>query len=150
MLSALNAAGAEYLLVGAYAMAAHGYPRATADIDFWVRPTPGNGACVMQALRAFRAPLQGLTEFDLANPDLVFHIGVPPHRIDILTGIDGVEFAEAWSAKVVTHFNSQPCYVIAREHLLQNKRASARDKDAWDVKLLERPPQREPPKSNPA
>ena len=145
MLSALNAAGAEYLLVGAYAMAAHGHPRATADIDFWVSPEPENAGRVMQALRTFRAPLLGLTEADLANPDLIFQIGLPPHRIDIITGIDGVEFAEAWPAKIVTHFSSQPCYVISREHLLQNKRSCARDKDAWDVKLLERPPQREPP-----
>jgi hypothetical protein len=100
----------------------------------------------MQALRTFRAPLLGLTEADLANPDLIFQIGLPPHRIDIITGIDGVEFAEAWPEKVITHFSSQPCYVISREHLLQNKRSCARDKDAWDVKLLERPPQRTPPK----
>jgi hypothetical protein len=145
MLSALNAARAEYMLVGAYAMAAHGHPRATADIDFWVRPTPENAARVMQALRTFHAPLLGLTETDLANSDLIFQIGVPPLRIDIITGIDGVTFDEAWPAKVVTHFQSQPCYVISRAHLLQNKLACARDKDAYDAKLLKRPPQRNPP-----
>lgn len=146
MLSALNAAGAEYLLVGAYAMAAHGHPRATADIDFWVRPTPENAARVMQALTSFRAPLLGLTEADLTNNDLIFQIGIAPRRIDIITGVDGVEFDAAWAAKVVTQFGSQSCYVISREHLLQNKRACHRDKDAWDIKLLERPPQRQPPK----
>lgn len=148
MLSVLNAAGAEYLMVGAYAMAAHGHPRATADIDFWVRPSPENAARVMQALRNFHAPLQGLTEADLASEDLIFQIGVPPRRIDIITGIDGVGFEEAWPAKVITHFSSEPCYVISREHLLQNKRACARDKDGWDVKLLERPPQSDPPKQS--
>lgn len=150
MLSALNAAGAEYLLVGAYAMAAHGHPRATADIDFWVRPSPDNAARVMQALRSFRAPLMGLKETDLATEDLIFQIGIPPNRIDIITGIDGVSFEEAWPAKIVTAFNSEPCYVISRDHLLQNKRACARVKDGWDVRLLERPPQFDPPKSNPS
>lgn len=145
MLSALNAAGAEYLMVGAYAMAAHGYPRATADVDFWVRPTPENATRVMHALRAFRAPMLGLTETDLASDDLIFQIGLPPRRIDIITGIDGVEFDEAWQDKVVAQFGSVPCYVISREHLLQNKKACARDKDGWDIKLLERPPRRTPP-----
>lgn len=148
MLSALNAAGAEYLLVGAYAMAAHGHPRATADIDFWVRASPDNAGRVMQALRNFQAPLMGLKEADLATDDLVFQIGVPPNRIDIITGIDGVSFDEAWPTKVVVTFNSEPCYVISREHLLQNKRACVRDKDGWDVKLLERPPNLDPPKLN--
>jgi hypothetical protein len=148
MLSALNAAGAEYLLVGAYAMAAHGHPRATADIDFWVRASPDNAAKVMQALRHFRAPLKGLQESDLATDDLIFQIGVPPRRIDIITGVDGVSLAEAWPAKVVTRFNSEPRYVISREHLLQNKRACARVKDGWDVKLLEQPPRLDPPEFN--
>lgn len=145
MLSALNAAGAEYLMVEAYAMAAHGYPRATADIDFRVRPTPEKAARVMQALKSFRAPLLGRTESDLASSDLIFQVGVPPQRIDIITGIDGVEFDKAWPARVVTQFGSQPCYVISREHLLQNKRVCRRDRDAWDIKLLQRPPRREPP-----
>ena len=148
MLSALNAAGAEYLMVGAYAMAAHGYPRATADIDFWVRPTQDNAARVMRALQSFRAPLLGLTEADLASDDLIFQIGLPPRRIDIITGIDGVDFADAWQEKIVAHFGSVPCYVISRQHLLQNKRASARDKDGWDIKLLERPPKRTPPSAD--
>jgi hypothetical protein len=145
MLSALNAAGAEYPLVGAYAMAAHGHPRATADIDFWVRPSPDNAARVMQALKHFRAPLVGLKEADLATDNLIFQIGLPPRRIDIITGIDGVRFEEAWPAKVITHFSSEPCYIISREHLLQNKRACARVKDGWDVQLLERLPQTHPP-----
>ena len=80
MLSALSAAGAEYLVVGAYALAAHGLPRATGDIDFWIRPTPANADRVLNALREFGAPLQDLTRDDLARPGTVFQIGVAPRR----------------------------------------------------------------------
>ena len=90
MLAALSAAGAEYLVVGAHALAAHGAPRATGDLDLWVRPTPENARRVWQALEAFGAPLHELTLGDLSRPDVVFQIGLVPQRIDILTSITGV------------------------------------------------------------
>ena len=89
MLAALSAAGVEFLVVGAYAMAAHGLPRATGDIDIWVRPTRPNAERVMQALKAFGAPRFDLTIEDLLCADTVFQIGIAPSRIDILTGITG-------------------------------------------------------------
>ena len=92
MLSALSDAGAEYLLVGAHALAAHGRPRATGDLDLWVRATPQNARRVWSALLEFGAPLDGITVEDLSTPDVVFQIGLPPSRIDLLTSISGVEF----------------------------------------------------------
>jgi hypothetical protein len=91
MLSTLNAEGVEYLVVGGYALGAHGLPRATKDIDIWVRPTAENAERAFRALARFGAPLHGLTMADLASKGTVFQIGVPPLRIDILTMIDGIE-----------------------------------------------------------
>ena len=93
MLQRLLDAGVEFLLVGAYALAAHGHPRATGDIDIWVRPSSGNARRVYIALAAFGAPLQDVTPQDFSHPDVVFQIGVAPRRIDIMTGISGLEFA---------------------------------------------------------
>src|SRR5688572_20231108 len=100
MLSALSAANVDFIVVGAHALAVHGVPRATGDIDIWVRPTPSNAERVLQALTVFGAPLFDLTKEDLERTDTVFQIGVPPGRIDILTGISGVTFDRAWENRV--------------------------------------------------
>jgi hypothetical protein len=138
MLRALSAAGAEYLLVGAYAMAAHGVPRATGDIDVWVRPRADNAQRVLLALQHFGAPLFDLTAQDLVRPGTVFQLGVPPRRIDILTSIDGVAFDTAWARRIVTHLDDVAVAVIALEDLLRNKRAARRPKDLVDVEVLQR------------
>jgi hypothetical protein len=96
MLSALCEAGAEFLIVGAHALAVHGTPRATGDLDIWVRPAGDNAARVMSALRKFGAPLFDLSEEDLSHPGIVFQIGLPPARIGLLTQISGVQFEDAW------------------------------------------------------
>ena len=96
MLAALSAAGADFLVVGAYALAAHGRPRATGDLDLLVRATPANARRVWAALQTFGAPLDDLTLDDLTSSDLVYQIGVAPTRIDLLTGLTGVGFDEAW------------------------------------------------------
>ena len=137
LFASLNDAGAEYLLVGGYAFAVHAHPRFTKDLDVWVNPTPDNAARVMRALRAFGAPLRGLTEQDLAHPDLILQMGVPPNRIDVVTGIDGVDFAEAWPARVPTGYGDQTVQVIGRAHLLRNKRATGRPQDQLDADALE-------------
>ena len=100
MLLELSVAGAEFMVVGAHALAAHGVPRATGDIDIWVRPTDLNAERVLQALAAFGAPLYDLSKDDLTKTDTVFQMGVPPGRIDILTGISGVAFDDAWERRV--------------------------------------------------
>ena len=89
MLSELSAAGVDFLIVGAHALATHGVPRATGDLDIWVRPSRDNAARVLQALERFGAPLFDLTIDDLTRHDTVFQIGLPPSRIDILSGITG-------------------------------------------------------------
>jgi hypothetical protein len=133
MLAALSAAGVEFLVVGAYAMAAHGLPRATGDIDIWVRPQQENAGRVMSALRTFGAPLFGLTIEDLLRVDTVFQIGVAPNRIDILTGITGVLFEEAWLNRLTVRIDDQLVPVIGRAELIRNKAATGRPKDQADL-----------------
>lgn len=137
MLSALSAARADFLVVGAHAMAAHGYPRATGDIDIWVRPTTDNAARVFEALAAFGAPLADLKRSDLETEGLVFQIGVPPVRIDLLTSIDGVRWEEAWSGRIEVALGDLVVPVLGREQLLTNKRATGRARDLADVAWLE-------------
>jgi hypothetical protein len=138
MLSALCEEGAEFLLVGAYALAVHGFPRATGDMDIWIRRSEENAARVWRALQRFGAPLAGLTRDDLKTPDLVFQIGVAPRRIDILTSIDGVEFDEAWSNRDAIVVERLSIAVIGRSHLIRNKKAVGGPQDVADVAWLER------------
>jgi len=140
MLSKLGAAGADFLVVGAYALSAHGNPRATGDIDIWVRPTRQNAERVMTALKSFGAPLLGLTVEDLCTPDIVFRIGRPPLRIDFLTTIAGVEFDDAWREREVIPVLGVDLPVLSYRHLLQNKRSTGRTKDLPDAEWLEQHP----------
>jgi hypothetical protein len=143
MLGALHAARAEFLLIGGYALAVHGFRRATGDIDFWIRPTPRNASRVMRALRTFGAPLHDLTEADLALPATVFQIGIPPERIDVIGSIAGVRFDEAWSRRVEAVIAGVPVAVIGRAALLANKIAVGRPKDQIDADWLRsHPPKR--------
>lgn len=135
-----------FLVVGAYALAVHGRPRATGDLDVWVETSPTNADRVFAALQAFGAPMHDLTRNDLTSPGVVFQIGLPPLRIDILTQISGVEFPEAWTRRSEADFEGIRVAVIGRDDLLINKRASGRAKDLVDVERLEpaRPPRRKP------
>jgi len=139
LFAALNGAGAEYLLVGGYALAVHAVPRFTKDLDVWVRPTPDNARRVFGALREFGAPLGDLGESELSSPGIVFQIGVPPNRIDILTAIDGVEFEAAWPGRLETTYGALPVHVLGKRELIVNKRASGRPQDLLDADLLEKP-----------
>ena len=138
LLAECNARQVEFLLVGAHALAAHGHVRATQDLDVWVRPSQQNAKRVIEALRAFDAPLHDLTEKDLSTPGLIFQIGVEPIRIDILTVIDGVQFEEAWADRMISKFADQPVAVLSREHLIKNKLAAARTQDLADVEALKK------------
>ncbi len=137
MLSALREADAEFLIVGAHAMAVHGRPRATGDLDIWVRPTPENAERVWAALEVFGPPLHELSKDDLSTPDVVFQIGLPPSRIDLLTSISGVEFHVAWDGRVAVDVGNVEVMVIGRDELIQNKRAVGRPRDIADVAELE-------------
>ena len=118
-------------------MAAHGHVRATKDLDVWVRPEESNAQRVLRALSDFGAPLGDLTVDDLSKKNTIFQIGLPPLRIDVITDIDGVEFAEAWPDRVETSFGGAPTFVISRRHLITNKKTSARLQDLADVQQLE-------------
>jgi len=138
LLAELNAAAAEYLIVGAHAVAVHGHPRASKDLDIWVRSTPENAERVYRALATFGAPLHELKIADLANAGTIFQIGVEPVRVDIITSVDGVEFDEAWPARIHAEYANEPVAVISREHLIRNKKTAGRPQDLADVDALER------------
>lgn len=130
-------------MVGAHALAAHGRIRATKDMDVWVRPAAQNAPRVLRALAAFGAPLQDLTEADLLLPGLIFQIGVAPVRIDVITGIEGVDFDTAWGNRVIAHLGGVPVPVLSRQHLIA-KKASGRLQDLADVEWLEQHPGSDP------
>ena len=142
MLRALIEAEAQFVVVGAYAMAVHGVPRATGDIDIFVRPESHNAGRVLSALKVFGAPTEahGVTAKDLSQPGTVYQLGLPPRRIDIITAISGVEFQQAWEDRTVVSVDELPVAFLSRANLLKNKLAAGRDKDLVDVKLLARHP----------
>lgn len=137
LLRALNAASAEFLLVGAYAFAFHGRPRATKDVDIFVGADVENAKRVWDALVAFGAPLSGIRPEDLAEPGLFFIMGRDPNQIDIITEIDGVSFEAAWAGRVPSAYGDVPVSYISRDLLLANKRAAGRPQDLADIAYLE-------------
>jgi hypothetical protein len=137
MLSALGAARVEFMIVGAHALAAHGVPRATGDLDLWVRPDPANAQRVLTALREFGAPLFDLSADDLVGSDTVFQIGLPPSRIDILTGISGLSFDAAWPNRMEIELEGLRLAVIGREDFVRNKRSTGRPRDLADIAMLD-------------
>jgi uncharacterized nucleotidyltransferase DUF6036 len=138
LLRAFAAADVRFLVVGAYALALHGLPRATGDLDVWIDPTPANARRAYGALRDFGTPLANLREEDLTNRDLVFQMGVAPVRIDVLMSISGVVFDEAWKRRTEAVFEGVRFPVIGLDDLVQNKRACGRPKDLVDLEILER------------
>jgi hypothetical protein len=140
MLAALSNAQVEFIVVGAHALAAHGYPRATGDIDILVRPMSENAARVITALKSFGAPIEahGITQADFEQPGNVYQIGLPPRRIDILTAISGVTFDEAWKSRVEAQLGGRTIAILGRDALILNKRATGRDKDLLDAAWLEK------------
>ncbi len=133
----LNDAGVEYLLVGGHALAFHGWPRFTKDIDFWVRPSGPNARRVLGALAAFGFSEIRLVEADIKVPGKVVQLGVPPNRIDLVTSIDGVEFAPAWRRRVESTYQGKPLHVIHLEDLIANKLATGRAQDRLDAEQLQ-------------
>ena len=113
------------------------YPRATGDLDIWIRPTSDNADRVLEALRRFGAPLHDLGRDDLTRTDTVFQIGIPPARVDILSGISGVAFDEAWARRIIVPIDGVNLPVISRADFVVNKRAAGRPKDLLDLALLE-------------
>jgi len=137
MLQCLSAENVKFLLVGAYAVAAHGYPRATKDIDIFVQPAPENASSLMRALARFGAPLSGVSAADFSAEGVVFQIGNNPRRIDILTRISGVDFQHAYDRRKTVCLEGIDVPVISLEDLIANKRATGRTQDLADVERLE-------------
>jgi hypothetical protein len=139
ILAALVAEHTRFLVVGAHALAVHGYPRATVDIDIWVEPSAENADRVWRALAAFGAPLDELDidRQDFTRPDVVAQLGLPPNRIDILTGVSGLTFEAAWNRRVEAPIEGITVPVRGIEDLVANKAASGREKDRADIRGLQ-------------
>jgi len=138
MLENLLNEGVAFILVGAYALAAHGFPRATGDMDIWVKPNDENSKKVYQALTKFGAPISEIREDEFSQPGLIFQIGIVPRRIDIITKISGVEFDEADAEKIVVNIEKLKIPVLSIDLLIKNKMATGREKDLLDAKLLKK------------
>jgi hypothetical protein len=137
----LNASGAEYLIVGGYALAAYGHPRYTGDLDFWVGADTANARRVLQALAAFGFGSLDISLEDLTTPERIVQLGFPPKRIDLLTSIDGVEFGDCYRRRLTVEFDGLPLNFISLEDFKVNKRSTGRLKDLADLESLgETPP----------
>lgn len=137
LLRAFVDADVRFLVVGAYALAIHGRPRATGDLDIWIEASRENAARVMRALAMFGAPLDQINESDFASPGVTYQIGVAPGRIDILTDLTGLTFQEAWPGRIGRPFGDVTVNVIGLAEFVRNKRATGRAKDLGDIEGLQ-------------
>ena len=137
LLALFNAHKVDCIIVGGYALAFHGAPRATGDIDILVKPAPDNAKRILAALHEFGFKSVGLSAEDFEKPEKVVQLGVPPVRVDIITSLSGVSWEEACSGKIKGHYGDVPVYYIGREQFLSNKRAAGRKKDLADAEALE-------------
>jgi predicted nucleotidyltransferase len=137
LLLAFNVHGVEYLIIGGYAVGVYSEPRATKDLDLFIRADIRNSEAVYRALAAFGAPIDGLTPADFRDdPNSIFQIGLPPTRVDILQHIVGVNFDEAWEHRTETTVDGVATHIIAAEDLIQNKLQSGRMRDLADVEAI--------------
>jgi hypothetical protein len=136
LLALFNAHHVEYLIVGGYALAFHGAPRFTGDLDILVSPEAANAQRILTALEAFGFASVGLTPSDFERPDQVVQLGVPPVRIDLITSITGVSWNEAWAGRVTGRYGDIPVFYIGRAQFVANKRATGRTKDVADLEVL--------------
>lgn len=142
LLASFGAHDVRFLVVGGYAVTFHTRPRFTKDLDVWVEPTPENANRVVAALTAFGAPLaaHGVCAADFARAGVVYQMGMPPNRIDVLTSVDGLEFAQCWPRRVVSTYGGIAVAYLAKADLITNKRTVGRPQDLEDVRSLEREP----------
>jgi hypothetical protein len=146
LVQCLNDEACDFLIVGAHALAAHGTPRATGDLDVFVRADLDNAARVFRALARFGPPLSahGVSVENFAASGTVYQIGLPPRRIDILTELSGITFQEGTVGAISAHLGGQPVRCIGLEALIRNKRAAGRAKDLADLEVLEELARRAP------
>lgn len=136
LLNLFNQQQVRYLVVGGYAVIHHTEPRYTKDLDVWISTEAENAARVYHALQLFGAPLLDVTVQDFQTPGLVYQMGRAPTRVDILMGLKGIEFEEAWASRVEADFGGVPVFILARAHLLINKRLAGRPQDLMDIESL--------------
>lgn len=136
LLKSFNDNGVRYLVIGGYAVVQYAEPRFTKDLDLWISTDSANAKAVYVALLSFGAPLAGMTEDDFSEEGYFYQMGIPPVRVDILMGIPGVTFDEAWQRRVIVDFDGLPVAFISRLDLIQAKLASGRPQDLIDAKLL--------------
>jgi len=136
LFACLNARNVRAIVVGGHALAFHGHPRYTKDLDIFVEPTPANAVQLLSALADFGFGGLGLTSEDFSSPGKIVQLGVAPNRIDLLTAIDDVPFDEAWAGKVNGAFGRQPVAYLGRTEFLRNKRAAGRPQDLADIDAL--------------
>lgn len=136
-IGSLNAHGAEFLVVGAYALAFHGAPRFTGDLEVFVRPTVDNGGRVLSAVRAFGFPVEELQPQDLIDPRRILEMGVEPVQIHVITAISGVSWEDAWQTREPGVCGTHPVAFLGRDAFITNKRAAGRPKDLADIDALE-------------
>ncbi len=136
LLALFNDHRVSYLIVGGYALAFHGAPRFTGDLDIFIKPDHENAQRIVAALDAFGFTSLGLTESDFEQPDQVIQLGVSPVRIDLITSITGVSWDEAFAGKVPSSYGDVAIHYIGREHFVLNKRATGRTKDLADIEAL--------------
>jgi hypothetical protein len=136
-LALLNQQEVEYLIVGGYAVAFHGHPRYTGDIDIWVNPTKANAGKLIRAIEAFGFEVEPLKQVDFENETVAFHLGNPPVRIDIMNRISGTKFSDCYPRRIEMKIEGISIYYISQQDLLENKRASGRQKDLGDIEHLQ-------------
>ncbi len=136
LLQLFNDNKVRYLVIGGYAFIQYAEPRYTKDLDLWISTDTRNAEAVYKSLKSFGAPLVDMTEDDFAEEGYFYQMGVPPVRIDILMGISGVEFEEAWGRKIEVKFDGLAVPFISKEDLIATKRASGRPQDLIDADVL--------------
>lgn len=138
LLALFRSKGVEFLVVGGHAVAYHGHPCLTEVLDLFVRPDAANGERIVQALDEFGFGSLELSPADFEADDRVIQLGRAPNRVDLLTRLYGVEFSDAWSRRVGAHLDEAEVWIIGREDLIRNKRATGRTQDLADAEFLER------------
>lgn len=136
LLGKLNEQKVKFLIVGAYAVMKYTEPRYTKDLDIWVQPTRANAKRVYKALAEFGAPMESVTVEDLTNQYLVLQIGIEPHRIDVMMGVSGLRFTDAWTKRLETEFDGEPMFIVSKDDLVISKKAAGRPQDLLDIQSL--------------
>jgi len=136
LLACLNALSVKSIVVGGHALAFHGHPRFTKDLDVLIEPTEANAARLIAALGTFGFGDVGLSASDFSSPGKIVQLGFPPNRIDLLTCIDGVSFEDAWAGRASGLFGKEPVMYLGRAEFLKNKQAAGRPQDLADIDAL--------------